>query len=139
MTECIDGASVLRVAYRDKDGYYLTHRSGSRKMLRASRMIFEECFGWSPPMVCHTCDNPGCVNPEHLFAGDALANNQDKARKGRAASGDSQRQHSPLDWHAVEMIRRLYAQGHKQADLARQFGVQQPAISNIVRRKTWVG
>lgn len=137
MTNCIEATEVLRNSYTDKDGYALTFKRGTRKMVRAHRMVFEECFGESPTMVCHTCDNPGCVNPEHLFAGDALANNQDKARKGRAATGDSQRQHSPLDRHAAEMIRRLYAAGHKQADLARQFGVQQPSISNIVRWKTW--
>jgi hypothetical protein len=38
--------------------------------------------------VLHHCDNPPCVRPDHLFLGDAIANNADKVRKGRQSRGD---------------------------------------------------
>src|SRR5690606_29588626 len=81
---------------RDKDGYgrfAIGSRSdGSRRTVRAHRFAFEAAKSESVPgdkLLCHTCDNPACCNPRHLFVGDALANNRDRTRKGRTAQGDA--------------------------------------------------
>ena len=62
---------------------------GRRVLGYSHRMVWEECFGPIPDgmFVCHTCDNPPCVNPEHLFIGTAADNNRDKVQKGRLVSG----------------------------------------------------
>ena len=82
-------------------------------------------------MVCHTCDNRLCVNPEHLFLGSASDNMRDMTRKGRGAT-------SVLTVEAVERIRERYSQGERQVDLAEVFGVSQGTISRVVRGRTWV-
>lgn len=54
---------------------YRAHRASYRLFVGA----FDELLA-----ICHSCDNPPCVNPAHLWAGSILANNQDRAAKGRA-------------------------------------------------------
>jgi hypothetical protein len=60
---------------------------------RAHRLIFEQVYGPIPKnmLVCHSCDNPPCVNPEHLFLGTSKDNIQDSIRKGRINTSEIQK------------------------------------------------
>ena len=64
--------------------------SVSKMPLRAHRVSWELFRGAIPDglHVLHRCDNPACVNPEHLFLGTATDNMADKYRKGRQARGE---------------------------------------------------
>ena len=90
--------------------------------------------------VCHRCDNPGCVNPDHLFLGTQADNMRDCENKGRGVhcvmSGEKHGR-SKLTAAQVVEIRAKYANGATQSDLAKEFGVSQQTISVIVRGHNW--
>lgn len=103
--------------------------------------------------VLHRCDNPPCVNPDHLFLGTRLDNNRDMKFKGRArgAVGDaSGRRKYPerymgercagakLTEDQVRQIREMYQFGVVGfIRLSKMFGVADPEIERIVKRKLW--
>jgi hypothetical protein len=89
--------------------------------------------------ILHTCDNPPCCNPAHLFVGTAKINLQDASRKGRTARlrGEAANVHK-LTWAKVREIRRLVADGAPTRHVAAEFGVTQATISHITTKKTWV-
>lgn len=86
--------------------------------------------------VCHRCDNPPCVNPNHLFLGTMQDNLQDAASKGRTSAG-SHRHNAKLTEAKVSEIILLKNQGLKQKDIALQFGVGEATISGVVHRTKW--
>lgn len=77
-----------------KEGYGVLQRvvgkEGKRKRFRThrvSQVIFNREIR-DGEIVCHTCDNPACINPKHLWAGTDLDNQMDKVRKDRQAKGE---------------------------------------------------
>lgn len=85
--------------------------------------------------VCHTCDVPNCVLPEHLFLGTQAENAADMRRKGRGVkppthSGESHPMVSLSDGQVAE-IRELRRRGVKQRDVAKQFGCSQSTVWRI--------
>ena len=97
--------------------------------------------GWNQQTyVCHTCDNPCCCNPTHLFAGTAQDNSQDRDRKGRGRVPDqvgSSHARTKLTEADILTIRRQYAQGRTQSAIGQDYGLGQTAISRIVNSKRW--
>lgn len=70
---------------KTEDGYPVLWSGDDQKQLRANRLSWVIHNGGIPPglIVCHSCDNPECTNPAHLFLGDLLDNNADAIVKGR--------------------------------------------------------
>jgi hypothetical protein len=87
-------------------------------------------------LVCHECDNPLCVNPDHLFLGTELVNLQDMAAKGRHLFGERNAQ-AKLTEKKVHAIHDAAARGVSQHKLAKRFGVGQMTIGRILRGERW--
>lgn len=109
------------------------------KMLRATRVSFEMHVGPIPDgmFVCHKCDNPPCVNPDHLFLGTQLENMADCKAKGRHSFGVTYGEgncHSKLTDTQVRAIR---ASTGTFKEIAKRFGVSKSNVEFILKRKTW--
>jgi hypothetical protein len=86
--------------------------------------------------VCHECDEPFCVNPEHLFAGTHRDNRSDCLEKGRTARGSSNGTSKLTEKQVLEIRTRPIFHG-SDAAIAREFNVGKSIISAIRNRKTW--
>jgi hypothetical protein len=110
----------------------------------AHRLAYELCNSPIPGGMdlLHRCDNPRCINPDHLSVGTRSDNMKDCSRKGRAripmpvlrgtANGAAK-----LSETDVVAIRRLLAKKWTQQAIADRFGVPQSQISNIKRGRGW--
>ena len=86
--------------------------------------------------MCHTCDIPSCVNPEHLFLGTHLTNARDKIKKGRAAEREKHGR-AILNTETAREIRVMLAAGRRIACIAAVFGINRRTIYNIRDNETW--
>jgi hypothetical protein len=124
----------------DKDGYgtffsslpELNTRSHRfSKSLKLGRRLTDE------ELVLHTCDNPACVNPAHLYIGTEIQNRSDCVTKKRHAVGEKCHK-SKLTDKKVAKIRRLWKTGnYNLCQLGRLFRVHDTTIGNLGKGRTW--
>jgi hypothetical protein len=95
-------------------------------------------FGDIPDGMCvlHECDNPSCVNPDHLFLGTNQDNVDDKCRKGRHKVGMDTRS-SKLTNEEVLEIRKLHNDHIRISDISRMYGRSYNTIRRITIGVTW--
>lgn len=88
-------------------------------------------------LICHSCDNPPCVNPHHLFPGSHLDNNRDVMHKGLNQHGEGHYK-AILTEDDIREIRYKAARGYSRRKLAKEYGLSHhQSINDIVNRKTW--
>jgi hypothetical protein len=145
------GDCWIWTAYKNKQGYGQFQADG--------KMIGTHVFSWklhNGPVpnglfVCHTCDNPSCVNPNHLFLGTPAENAHDRDIKGRQVSGTlgkasklrgEKNVAAKLTRVAVNEIRSKYRRydrgGYSMHFFAAKYGVSISVIYKVLKNKTWV-
>jgi len=121
---------------KDLDGYgFIKQKDGVQ--LRAHRVSYELHHGLVPPRlyVCHSCDNPSCVNPDHLFAGTPKDNAEDKARKGRSARLIGSL--NPMARLAVVDVCAIRSDGRHREIIAAEYGVSVSHVRDIKTGRRW--
>lgn len=82
-------------------------------------------------LVCHKCDVPACVNPEHLFLGTSSDNRRDMVKKGRSRSRSTK-----LTEEIVRLIREMgQFESHRQ--VAKQLGLSPSTVFSVIKGKIW--
>lgn len=108
-----------------------------KKTYLAHRLSYLAQFGELPQekMVCHSCDNPSCIKPEHLFLGTNDDNMLDMLGKGRQqkrrGEDHSQARLSNEQVLAIRMDDRIYRL------IAEDYGISMPTIANIKAKRIW--
>ena len=104
------------------------------KITNMMRHIYEQCFGEIPKgmCICHKCDNPKCINIEHLFLGTPTDNMRDRNEKNRQAQGERCFKSKISDKQRAEIIAENKLEKKPQKELALKYGVSQKAISQLL-------
>jgi len=129
-------------AFKDKDGYgKLSLRERNRKSYGAHRFSYElhhDIILLPEQMVCHTCDNPPCVNPNHLVLGDAKLNKQDSVNKNRHSYGSIHGNSVLTEEIIQEMIIKIYNKEFTNVNqIASHYLIDRTVISGILTGKSW--
>lgn len=124
---------------KNKDGYSIG--SINSKNILAHRLMYQI---WHPDenidnlFICHRCDNPACVNPEHLFSGTSQDNEDDKVNKDRQAKGSKNGNSKLTDVNIIEFINLTLSGDFTSCyDIAEHYNVSYEAIIRIINQKMW--
>lgn len=124
-------------AFRNPLGYGMVRFDG-RSML-AHRVSWMLTHG-DPGALCvlHRCDNPPCVNPEHLWLGTRADNTADMCAKqrDRHPAGEAHGR-AQLTRATVDQIRAAFRSGKRQVDIATELGIPKGRVYQIVRGRQW--
>jgi hypothetical protein len=107
-----------------------------RKEISTHRLSHFLTTGENPEVVAHKCDNPSCINPNHLFSATHKINVADKVRKNRQAKGVKINT-AKLNYSKVKEIRISHENGASPTVLARIYGVNRIHIYRIINKKCW--
>jgi hypothetical protein len=110
---------------------------GEKKKELAHRFSYELHNGPIPEglFVCHRCDNPPCVNPDHLFLGTAQDNTADMDAKGRRVTPRGEDSGSAV--LTADLALEIWRSNGRRSDIASKFGVSRGAVQAIHEGKTW--
>lgn len=124
---------LLWIASSTLKGYGLLDVRGVGRL--AHRHSYEQARGPIPlgMQVCHKCDVPSCINPDHLFLGTPRDNMQDSVKKNRSSRGER----SGVSYLTEEEARGVFWARGFHKDIAEEFGLSRQHVGAIKRRVAW--
>lgn len=122
---------------RTYKGYGSLERGGRRWLAHRYAWLLSHGAIPGDMQVCHRCDNPRCVNPEHLFLGTQSTNQLDAVRKRRSAAIRRGEAHpsAKVSDEQIKEIRKRYRPRQNSRQLAAEYGVSQSLINHIAAGK----
>jgi hypothetical protein len=138
LSECWPWAGALRVR-NFKYGKMTVKLGGITFDFVASRLIFASIHGFLPTklLVCHTCDNPQCCNPAHLFLGTERDNSDDMIKKGRSVHLRGENNSNAKLTETMVRYIRSNPDRLTLPKLAQKFGVSLALIEKVRQRDLW--
>jgi hypothetical protein len=125
---------------RDKNGY--TRFQLNKHPIRCNRFMYqiwhqeEDITGL---FVCHKCDNPWCVNPDHLWVGTPQDNMSDKKNKKRQTKGSMFSTAKLTESNIEEMLTKILSGDFKSAtNISKHYNVKPTIIYNILHERKWI-
>lgn len=131
VTGCIEWTGALM-----HRGY--GHINWRGKVYRTHRLSYAAVNGDIPGgmFICHKCDNPKCLNPEHLFLGTCADNHADMVRKKRSTIG-TRNPMAKINIATVQAIRIWGRTGMLHKKIAAKFGITREAVGLVLRGERW--
>jgi hypothetical protein len=127
---------------KNSKGYPQYNKKGSKHM-QMSRYMYEQEYncsvlptiGGEKIFICHKCDNPACINPEHLFLGTQYDNLKDMVKKNRQQMGEK---HYAAKLSS-EQVSNILHDKRVNKIIAKEYGVSNSTIDYIKNGKRWKG
>lgn len=137
--DAVDGCWEWPLSRNPVSGYgQMMESCGATRRLHAAHVMSYETFvgPLNGLQACHRCDNRGCFNPGHLFAGTHADNMRDMHQKGRAGKAFGEK--SGAAKISEDLARTILASvGVGHSELARRLGVSYGIVESIRNRRTW--
>lgn len=113
---------------KDRDGYPQGYDFLTKKSTRHHRQVYKEHYGEIPKglIVRHKCDNPGCINIEHLELGTQADNMQDKMQRGRAKTKLTD-----------EQVLAIRSDTRSLRAIAKDYNIVRSTVYDIKTKKSW--
>lgn len=129
----------LWVGGKDSNGYGLINLYGKNDRVHRVAWRYPNYIIPEGMEICHSCDNPACCNPKHLFLGTHKENMDDMNAKGRNVNvrGESVFTSKLTEFQVLEIRRRYAAGGITQKQLGIEYGIATINIWMIIHRRHW--
>lgn len=125
-----------------------THGRGHGRIRYMGKLLMAHHMSWmiagnvlpENKYLLHTCDNPRCVNPNHLYVGTIQDNTDDMRQRGRekyASIGEDNPSAKITETIVIQILSLYWIDGYSQQAIADHIGIDQTTISRIIRRDTW--
>ena len=124
--------------YKNECGYGRIHKD--KKLVFVHREVYEKVHGYIPKgmVIMHSCDNPACINPNHLSANYQSENIKDMIEKGRSVNKfGSKHGMSKINETDVINIKKRLSEGDTCVAISKDYSVSEGTIRNIKKGRNW--